>query len=130
VSIQPGESSSEPAAPLGRPRADELLEAVREFLATDVLAVTEGHLHHQIRVAINVLALVERELISPDSTEESHRERLAQVGVRSDQELVDAIKSGSLDESEALREVLTKETQARLEVANPKWLLDARESSE
>jgi hypothetical protein len=43
---------------------------------------------------------------------------------------VDAIKSGSLDESEALREVLTKETQARLEVANPKWLLDARESSE
>jgi aminoglycoside phosphotransferase (APT) family kinase protein len=46
----------------GRPTARELLQAVREFLAGDVAAGTEGRLAFHAKVAANVVAIVEREL--------------------------------------------------------------------
>lgn len=46
----------------GRPTARELLQAVREFLAGDVAAATEGRLAFHARVAANAVAVVEREL--------------------------------------------------------------------
>ena len=44
------------------PSAHDLVEAVREWLERDVLAGTSGRLQFHARVAINVLAMVEREL--------------------------------------------------------------------
>jgi aminoglycoside phosphotransferase (APT) family kinase protein len=46
----------------GRPTARELLDAVRRFLADDVVPGTTGHLSYQARVAANMVAIVEREL--------------------------------------------------------------------
>lgn len=53
------------AGPYGRPTARELLEAVREFLADEVMTSADGALAYHGRVAANVLDLVERELAHP-----------------------------------------------------------------
>ena len=44
-----------------RPTAAELLEAVRAFLADEVVPALDGHLKYQARVAANVVAIVARE---------------------------------------------------------------------
>lgn len=49
-----------------RPTAEELLGAVRRFLADDVVPALDGHLKYQARVAANVCAIVGRELASQD----------------------------------------------------------------
>lgn len=49
----------------GRPTARELLDAVRHFLAEDVMSSTSGRLQFHARVAANALATVERELGAP-----------------------------------------------------------------
>ena len=49
-------------APHDAPTAAQLIEAVREWLERDVAASTEGRLKFHARVAVNVLAIVEREL--------------------------------------------------------------------
>ena len=46
----------------GRPTAEELVEAVREFLEKDVMSATEGRVQFHTRVAINALNTVQREL--------------------------------------------------------------------
>ena len=49
-------------APHGRPTASELLEAVREFLTSEVRPATTGQLSFHARVAANVLGILAREL--------------------------------------------------------------------
>lgn len=49
-------------APHGRPTASELLDAVRGFLAEQVMPATSGQLAFHARVAANVLGIVAREL--------------------------------------------------------------------
>jgi len=49
-------------AAYGRPTARELLDAVHQFLAEDVLTGTSGRLQFHARVAANVVAMVQREL--------------------------------------------------------------------
>jgi aminoglycoside phosphotransferase (APT) family kinase protein len=56
-----GRATADPA-PHGRPTVSELLEAVREFLAGQVMPATSGQLAFHARVAANVLAIVSREL--------------------------------------------------------------------
>ncbi|HKD88661.1 MAG TPA: phosphotransferase [Streptosporangiaceae bacterium] len=56
-----GAPAQEPA-PHGRPTANELLAAVREYLLTSVLPATSGQLAFHARVAANSLAIVAREL--------------------------------------------------------------------
>ena len=48
--------------PHDMPTSRELVESVREWLERDVLTGTTGRLQFHTRVAINVLAMVEREL--------------------------------------------------------------------
>jgi hypothetical protein len=58
-------------APHGRPTASELLEAVREFLTSQVMPASAGQLAFHARVAANALGMVARELelgpIPPDA---------------------------------------------------------------
>ncbi len=49
-----------------RPTIDELLRAVREFLETDLTPVLEGTKKFHTRVAANVLAIIQRELVSEE----------------------------------------------------------------
>ena len=69
------------------PTAAELIEAVREFLETDVMAATDGRVQFHVRVAARVLAMVERELEYGEAPARRHHERLRSLGVDSDERI-------------------------------------------
>lgn len=103
------------------PNADELLAAVAEFLR-DHLApdVPEEHRYH-LRVAVNVLEIVRRELALGPAQEEAHRERLAALGVADDAELARRLRSGEIAPA-AVRDAVFASVVDKLRVANPRYL--------
>src|SRR5207302_2369519 len=76
------------------PSAAALTEAVREFLERDVLPATDGRVRFHTRVAINVLAMVERELVHGPDQARAHASALGRLGMSSEAELAAAIRSG------------------------------------
>lgn len=114
---------SEPQNPHDAPSVAELVEAVREWLERDVVTATEGRLKFHSRVAVNMLAMVERELDLGDAHAVAHGERLASLGMADDAELAAAIRSGDLDDRLGeVRDLLREATTDKLSVANPKYL--------
>ncbi|HEY5024341.1 MAG TPA: DUF6285 domain-containing protein [Acidimicrobiales bacterium] len=110
-------------APHDIPSAAQLLDAVREFLESDVLPATEGRVRFHARVAANVLSMVGRELALGPGHAAAHASRLDALGVHSDAELAAAIRSGALDDR--AQEVLAavRATVAdKLAVANPSYV--------
>ncbi|MEP1125529.1 MAG: DUF6285 domain-containing protein [Ilumatobacter sp.] len=107
----------------GAPTSAELIEAVREWIERDVLTSTEGRLKFHSRVAINVLAMVERELEMGERQEADHADRLASLGLADDAEFARAVRNGDLDDRlDDVRAVLRADIDAKLAVANPKYL--------
>lgn len=106
------------------PTAGELVEAVRELLETDVMTATDGRLRFHVRVAVNALAAVERELdLGPDQAA-AHRRRLAALGVTTEAELAGAIRKGDLDDRWAeVRAAVAETVRDKLLVANPGYLV-------
>jgi len=102
------------------PSAIELLDAVREFLVSDVVPATEGRVRFHARVAANVVGIVTRELtLGPDQAA-AHAERLARLGVGSEAELAASIRSGALDARLGEVRAAVRATVAdKLAVANP-----------
>ncbi len=96
---------------------------MREFLERDVMEATEGRVRFHTRVAVNVLAIVQRELEQGPAQVAAHAERLASLGFADDAELAAAIRRGDLDDRWA--EVIACVHEAvrdKLAVANPKYL--------
>jgi hypothetical protein len=116
--------------PHDAPSAQEMLAAVREWMENDVLASTEGRLNFHTRVAINVLAMVERELELGPEQAAAHAERLAALGFEDVRALAAAIRSGAIDDDPTLAVQVRAEVLAsvidKLRVANPKYLSDGR----
>jgi aminoglycoside phosphotransferase (APT) family kinase protein len=115
----------EPPAPglHGRPTATELLEATREFLTDEVVGSTDGRVSFHARVAANVLAMVERQLVLGPAQEERHREGLRRLGAGSDADLARAISAGDHDARTAeVDAVLAAAVHDKLTVANPRHL--------
>jgi hypothetical protein len=105
------------------PSTGELVEAVREWLQSDVLAATDGRLQYHTRVAINVLSIVERELALGATHEEAHLDRLRTLGVADDAALAAAIRSGELDDRlPEVRALVWQSVRDKLAVANPRYL--------
>jgi len=116
-----------------RPTAPELVTAVREFLERDVMAATEGRVQFHTRVAVNVLAIVERELTLGPELAAGERARAAAVlGHDADgdaptevleRELAAAIRSGALDDRlDAVRAHVRATVREKLLIANPHYL--------
>lgn len=122
----PGPSSTNPVPEdglYGRPTAGELVEAVREWVDRDVRSATEGRVSFHARVAVNALAMVERELALGPAHRSAHAERLASLGCDSDDDLAARIRSGSLDDrAEEIRAAVGASVRDKLAVANPRWL--------
>ena len=102
------------------PDPPALLEAVGEFLSEEIEPELEGRLRYHLKVAINVLAIAERELRLGGEHAARHQERLQRLGFESDAQLADAIRAGSLDErldqvADELREMVAD----KLAVARP-----------
>ena len=105
------------------PTAEQLVESVREWLERDVLPATEGRLQFHARVAVNVLAMVERELAVGAQQAAAHEQRLAQLGCADDAVLADRIRHGELDDRlPEVRDLVWASVRDKLAVANPKYL--------
>ena len=105
------------------PTAQQLVESVREWLEREVLTGTTGRMQFQARVAVNVLAMVERELELGPSQAEAHEARLAELGATDEAELARMIRAGELDADPArVRELVWASVRDKLSVANPKYL--------
>jgi hypothetical protein len=94
-----------------RPRAPELVEAVWEFLSTEVLPTLDDHrLKFRTLVAMNALGIARRELDSdePDLSEEELRE------------LARRIRAGDVPPDADV--VLAEHVAAKLRVSNPAYL--------
>ncbi len=93
-----------------RPTAAELVEAVSEFLADEVLpAATDHRLKFRTLVAMNALAIARRELDAPGT---ESREQLSEWARR--------LRAGEIadDTLSALKEHVA----AKLRVSNPRYL--------
>lgn len=109
--------------PHDMPSAQELVEAVREWLERDVLTATSGRLQFHARVAMNVLAIVERELQLGPAQAATHADRLARLGCADEAELAAKIRNGDLDDRlPEVRQLVWATVRDKLEVANPKYL--------
>jgi hypothetical protein len=107
-------------APHDAPDPRALLEAVREFLTEELEPQLQGRLRYHLKVAANVLAIVERELRLGELHASRHRERLGRLGFDGDAALAAAIRSGALDDRlDELEHELRAMVADKLEVARP-----------
>lgn len=110
-------------APHDLPSAENLVEAVREFLEDDVLGATEGRVQFHTRVAINALRTVERELAAGSAPTDAHAARLARLGFADESALAAAIRDGRLDDRyDEVKAAVWETVRDKLRVANPKYL--------
>ena len=117
--------------PQDRPTAAELLAAVADFLREEVMPVldrSEPRLGFQIRVAVNSLAILEREArLGPDADRREHerlRELLGRDGTLEELNRVLALelRTGQRDERDAALMAHLEATIAdKIAIANPKW---------
>jgi hypothetical protein len=107
----------------GRPTAAELVEAVREWVEADVRSATAGRVAFHARVAVNALAMVERELALGEAHRRAHEAGLSALGCPDEAALADGIRSGALDgRADEVRAFVAQTVRSKLEVANPRWL--------
>jgi hypothetical protein len=112
-----------------RPTAAEAVEAVASFLKEELMGELEGSVAFQVRVASNLLAIVERELRLGPELGRRERARLEELLGHAgelaelNRELAAAIRSGQIDDrSGPLLADLRTTARERLEVANPRYL--------
>lgn len=110
-------------APFGRPTAAELVEAVREYLETDVMEGGDDRARFEARVARNALSVVERELRLGPAIAAAHAARVRDLGMGDDAALASAIREGAFDEEwHAVATALAASARDQLLVANPSYV--------
>jgi len=92
----PPAAASTAAGPHDRPTADELVEAVQEWVAGLSLGGRDAFLS---RVATRALDVVRRELALGPALAAAHADRLAALGVSSDAELAGQVRAGRDDDT-------------------------------
>jgi hypothetical protein len=111
-------------APHDTPDIAGLVEAVREFLESDVMAATEGRVQFHTRIAVNVLNMVERELRLGPEQARAHAAGLARLGFADEAELASALRARKVPD-ERLPDVaafVRATVRDKLVVANPRYL--------
>ena len=113
------------AGPYGRPTAAELVEAVIEFLTTEVTAATTGAVAFHTRVAANALRIVQRELREGAAGADAASAALGGLGFDEESALAAAVRAGHFDErGEELTAALLTLVRHRLAVAHPGYTDD------
>jgi len=118
------EPMAEPAAgPHDWPTAGELLDAVRDFLDTELKASENDRIRFLARVSANALDIVRREGRLGPAQRAEHETRLRKLGCRTDAELAIAIRDRALDDRwDEVLEVVQATVADKLAVANPRLL--------
>jgi signal transduction protein with GAF and PtsI domain len=93
-----------------RPTAQELAEAIEEFLASEILPTLDDHrLRFRLLVALNALGIVRRELTLLPPEDDAERRELAA-----------RIRSGDVTPGTLAR--VKADVEARLRIASPHYL--------
>ena len=119
------------------PTPNELIKAVADFLRNDITPALGGHNAFKVRVAINALDLVTRQLTLESSSDAAEAERLSQLLGRQgsleelNRVLADKIASGEADlQTPGLAEHLWQTTMDKLAVDQPNYAAYRRERGE
>ena len=114
-----------------RPTASELLSAIADLLREEVtpaLDKSDPRLGFQMRVAVNSLAILEREARLGPAADAREHERLAKLLGRHgmldelNRELARQLRAGERDEGDAALMAHLEATIAdKIAIANPKW---------
>jgi Domain of unknown function (DUF6285) len=119
------------------PTPVELTEAVADFLRNDIAPMISGHNAFKLRVAINALDLVVRQLTLEEGSSTAEAERLAKLlGVEGslleqNRTLAERIAKGEVDlNTPGLQEHLWQTTLAKLAVDQPNYAPYKREKSQ
>ena len=113
---------------LGEPSAAQLVEAVAIYLEKTALPKLEGHAAFHGRVALNVLAMVQRELADgPAAAAQEHVRLAGLIGMDGDltflrSALSAEIRAGAIDETTAgLLEHLERTAADRVRIEQPNY---------
>jgi hypothetical protein len=116
------------------PTPGELIKAVAEFLRNDIAPAISGHTAFKLRVSINALDLVTRQLTLEASSDAAEAGRLTELlGLQGplgelNRALADRIASGEADlQTPGLSEHLWQTTLAKLAVDQPNYAAYRRE---
>ena len=119
------------------PTPSELIKAVADFLRNEVTPQMSGHSAFKLRVAINALDLVTRQLALQGESDAAELARLSQLlGIEGsllelNRALAERIASGEADlATPGLAEHLWQTTMAKLAVDQPNYAAYRRESGE
>jgi Domain of unknown function (DUF6285) len=119
------------------PTPIELIKAVADFLRNELAPQVGGHTAFKMRVAINALDLVTRQLALQRSSDAAEAERLSQLLGRQgslgelNRTLAGKIASGEADlQTPGLAEHLWQTTMAKLAVDQPNYAAYRRERGE
>jgi hypothetical protein len=111
-----------------KPTAVELLRVIREFVETQAMPRLEGRTAFHARVAVNALAIVERELEQGPAAADAERARLRALLGRDgtldelNRELCRRIRAGEVTaESPDLRAHLWETTVAKVAIDQPSY---------
>ena len=93
-----------------RPTAQELTEAIQEFLAGEILpTLTDHRLRFRMLVALNALGIVYRELAALEAGDDAEQRELAR-----------RIRAGDVPPGTLAR--VKADVEARLRIASPRYL--------
>jgi hypothetical protein len=105
-----------------QPDPKELIATVRQLLADEVLGTLEGRSRFKVRVAVNLLDIVARQLATGPDDEAAHRRRLEQLGFADDAALAGAIRSGELDHRyDEVAGAMRADVWDKVGVVNPRY---------
>jgi hypothetical protein len=116
------------------PTPEELIKAVADFLRNDIVPVIKGHSAFKLRVGINALDLVTRQLALEQGSDAAEAARLTQLlGMQGslnelNRALADRIARGEVDlQTPGLSEHLWQTTMDKLAVDQPNYASYKRE---
>jgi hypothetical protein len=116
------------------PTPEELVKAVADFLRNDIAPMISGHHAFKLRVSINALDLVARQLVLEEGGDAAEAARLTQLlGMQGslaelNRALADRIAKGELDlQTPGLSEHLWQTTMDKLAVDQPNYASYRRE---
>ena len=116
------------------PAPEELIKAVADFLRSDIAPAISGHNAFKLRVSINALELVTRQLTLESRSDAAEAARLSRLlGVQGsltelNRMLADRIANGEIDlQTPGLADHLWQTTMAKLAVDQPNYASYKRE---
>src|ERR1700677_2754470 len=119
------------------PTPKELIKAVADFLRSDIAPEISGHLAFKLRVSINALDLVTRQIVLEQGSDAAEIARLSQLLSRQgslgelNRALADRIAKGEVDlKTPGLADHLWQPTMDKLAVDQPNYASYRRELGE